>query len=50
MPSGIYQRKETMRKKMRDILKKRKETLGYINSPDARRKMSEAKKKNPNRY
>ena len=49
MPKGVYKRTEEMKKNMSKAHQKRKERDGYIQSPDARKKNSEAKKgkKNP---
>ena len=53
MLKGVYKRKpvtEESKKKMSESRLKRKQELGYINSPEARKKMSIAKtgEKNPN--
>lgn len=48
MPSGIYERTEANRssvgKKISDSRKKRSKLLGYTNSPETRKKMSESRK------
>lgn len=48
MPSGIYKHtsiSEEVKKKMKESHRKRKEKLGYINSIEARKKLSETRKK-----
>ena len=51
MTRGRYKRTEEHRKNASDRMKERKERLGYVNSPEARKKMSEkAKGKNNSMY
>jgi hypothetical protein len=47
MPIGIYKHKprpEEVRKKISESVLKRKQRLGYINSPETRKKQSEIRK------
>ena len=44
MPRGVYKRTKETKKKMSLSRLKRKKELGYINSPESRKKMSETRK------